>query len=326
MPLRTAFTELFGITHPIALAPMGGSAGGVLAAAVSNGGGLGLVGGGRGDAEWLERELALVVERADGPWGVGFLTWSASVEVVEQALESRPDAVMLSFGDPTALAAPVLAAGVRLIIQVTDLDEAAKALELGADVIVAQGGEAGGHGGGRATLPFVPIVVDLAAPTPVLAAGGIADGRGVAAALALGAAGALIGTRFQATPEAIVAAEVTKAILEGRGEDTERSRILDIARGAPWPERYPGRALRSPFLDRWRGREAELEADEDAKAYFREAADRGDLGVVPVWASEAIDLITEVVPAAELVGLLAAEAEEALVRAGRALTSEPSPS
>jgi nitronate monooxygenase len=214
----------------------------------------------------------------------------------------------------------VLQAGVRLIIQVTDLEEAATATEIGADVIVAQGGEAGGHSGRRATLPFVPIVADLAAPTPVLAAGGIADGRGIAAALVLGAAGALIGTRFQATGEALVDAEVTKAIIEGRGEDTERSRILDIARGAPWPERYPGRTLRNAFLDRWRGRDAELEADEDAKASFREAVDEGDMDVVPVWASEAIDLITEVVPAADLVGQLAAETEDALRRAGRAVT------
>ncbi|MFZ0173366.1 MAG: nitronate monooxygenase [Acidimicrobiales bacterium] len=320
MPLHTPFTELLGVAHPIALAPMGGSAGGALASAVSNGGGLGLVGGGRGDPEWLERELAVVVEGTDKPWGVGFLSWSATVEVIERALEYRPHAVMLSFGDPARLAEPVLQAGVRLIIQVTDLEEAATATEIGADVIVVQGGEAGGHSGRRATLPFVPIVADLAAPTPVLAAGGIADGRGIAAALVLGAAGALIGTRFQATGEALVDAEVTKAIIEGRGEDTERSRILDIARGAPWPERYPGRTLRNAFLDRWRGRDAELEADEDAKASFREAVDEGDMDVVPVWASEAIDLITEVVPAADLVGQLAAETEDALRRAGRAVT------
>ena len=129
-----------------------------------------------------------------------------------------------------------------------------------------------------------------------------------------------MGTRFQASSEALVAAQVVKAIIEGRGDDTERSRVLDIARGAPWPERYLARTLRNAFLDQWRGREAELEADEEAKVAFREAAERGDTGVIPIWASEAIDLITEVVPAADLVGLLAAEAEEALVRAGRAIT------
>lgn len=140
---------------------------------------------------------------------------------------------MLSFGDPSPFVERIRAAGAAVIVQVTDLEEARRAVDLGADVIVAQGGEGGGHGArrGRATLPFVPVVVDLAAPVPVLAAGGIADGRGVAAALVLGAAGALIGTRFQATAEALVDPSIAEAIVRGRGEDTERSGVLDIARG-----------------------------------------------------------------------------------------------
>jgi NAD(P)H-dependent flavin oxidoreductase YrpB (nitropropane dioxygenase family) len=240
MTLRTAFTGLFSLTRPIALAPMGGISGGALAAAVSNGGGLGLVGGGRGDPDWLERELA----------------------------------------------------------------------------IVAQGAEAGGHGGHRSTLPFVPAVVDLAAPTPVLAAGGIADGRGIAAALALGAAGALLGTRFLATPEVLVAPSVTKAILEGGGEDTERSTISDIARAAPWPSRYSARIVGHRSYDRWRGREDELTPGSAARhgcqLAYQEAVAAGELPEAPVWASEAIDLITDVTPAADLVGLLAAHAEAVL--------------
>jgi nitronate monooxygenase len=184
-------------------------------------------------------------------------------------------------------------------------------------VIVAQGTEAGGHGGGRGTLPFVPAVVDIVSPTPVLAAGGIADGRGVAAALVLGAAGALVGTRFQASAEALVDPAIAKTIVDSSGEDTERTRVLDVARGAPWPERYPGRALRNDFIDQWRGKETELARDDDARARFREAVDRGDLSAAPVWASEAIDLITAVAPAADLVAQLAAEAETALARALR---------
>ncbi|MFZ0664196.1 MAG: nitronate monooxygenase [Acidimicrobiales bacterium] len=324
MTLSTDFTKLFGISHPIALAPMGGSAGGTLAAAVSNGGGLGLVGGGREDVTWIEHELGIVTAKTEKPWGIGFQSWSVSEDSVARALEFRPHVVMLSFGDPKRLAGLVRDAGLRLILQVTDLAEAKEAVDLGADVIVAQGMEAGGHSGKRTTLPFVPIVVDLAGGIPVLAAGGIADGRGVAAALALGAAGALIGTRFQVTPESMNSAQVTKAIIEGSGEQTERSRILDIAgRRETWPARYLARTVRNEFIDEWRGREDELEADDGAKARFREGADKGDPAAVPVWASESIDLITDIVPASELVGLLADEAEAALRRAGRAIRPTP---
>jgi nitronate monooxygenase len=314
--LRTAFTELFSIEHPIALAPMGGHAGGALAAAVSEGGGLGLVGGGRGHDDWLDRELAIVADRTTKPWGVGFLSWAADVRTVEQALARRPSAVMLSFGDPAPFIPVVRAAGARLILQVTSLDEARQAVDVGADVIVAQGGEAGGHGGsqGRSTFSFVPVVADLAAPTPVLAAGGIADGRGLAAALTLGAAGALIGTRFQATLETLADSSVRKAIIAGSGEDTERSTVLDIARGVPWPSRYPARALRHPFVERWHGREEQLAADDSAKRVYRQGVDSGELPREPIWASESIDLITDVRPAAELVGDLAAEAAATLAR------------
>jgi nitronate monooxygenase len=318
MTLRTPFTEMFSLRHPIALAPMGGSAGGALAAAVSSAGGLGLVGGGRGDPGWLDRELPIVAEGTDQPWGVGFLSWAADPGAVERALTYQPRAVMLSFGDPVPFIDAIRRAGAALIIQVADLSEARQALAVGADVIVAQGTEAGGHGArrGRSTLSFVPVVADLAAPTPVLAAGGIADGRGVAAALVLGAAGALIGTRFQATPEALVDPSITKAILEGHGEDTERSTLLDIARGATWPREYSARTLRNWVTERWRGREDELADDADAQRAYQEAVARGDLPPLPVWASEAIDLITDLRLAADLVGDLAAQAEEAIRLAG----------
>lgn len=320
MDLCTAFTEFFSVQHPIALAPMGGSAGGALAAAVSNGGGLGLLGGGNGwDRDWLERELSILAHGTDKPWGVGFQSWAVDVDTVEFALRRNPRAVMLSFGEHDAFVEPIRQAGVALIIQVTDLEEARRAVDLGADFIVAQGTEGGGHGArrGRSTLPFVPIVVDLAAPTPVLAAGGIADGRGVAAALTLGAAGALIGTRFQATNEALVDPEISKAIIEGRGEDTERSTVLDIARGSRWPSKYPARTLDHPFLQRWRGREDQLAADSEAKRAYQDGVARGDLPSLPVWASEAIDLINDLPSAADLVGALASQAKDALARAGR---------
>ncbi|MFJ5637248.1 nitronate monooxygenase [Streptomyces goshikiensis] len=289
MALSTELTELLGVRHPIVLAPMGGATGGALAAAVSRAGGLGLLGGAYGDREWLARELSIVAKGTDQPWGVGFLAWAVD-------------------------------AGAVVMVQVTDLEEARRAVDVGADVIVAQGTESGGHGArrGRSTLPFVPLVVDLAAPVPVLAAGGIADGRGVAAALALGAAGALIGTRFQATTEALVDPSVSKAVIEGRGQDTERNSVLDIARGASWPtEKYTARTLGHPYLDRWRGREAELARDSQARQDYRDDVARGAIPPMPVWAGEAVDLITDRPSAADLVAALAAQAEDALARAGR---------
>ncbi|KIF73826.1 dioxygenase [Streptomyces sp. 150FB] len=319
MALSTAFTKLFGVEHPIASAPMGGSAGGALAPAVSRGGGFGLLGAGSGDPDWLAREVP-VVAGCGKPWGMGFLSWAVDVGALERALEYGPGAVMLSFGDPGPFVERIRAAGAALIIQVTDLEEARQALGLGADVVVAQGTESGGHGAryGMSTLPFVPVVVDLAGPVPVLAAGGIADGRGVAAALALGAAGALVGTRFQATAESLVDPSTARAIVEGHGQDTERSGVSDIARGARWPSaKYTARTLGHPSLDRWRGREAELAASPEARAAYQAAVARGDAPTLPVWASEAIDLITDLPPAADLVAALAAQAEAVLARAGR---------
>ncbi len=299
---------------------MGGSAGGALAAAVSEGGGLGLVGGGRADAGWLDRELEIVARRTGRPWGIGFLSWAAGAAIVERALARGPAAVLLSFGDVRPLAPVVRGAGVKLIVQVTNLDEARQAVDEGADVIVAQGTEAGGHSGkaGRSTMSFVPVVADLAAPTPVLAAGGIADGRGIAAALALGAAGALVGTRFLATPESLADPSVPKAILDSNGEQTERSSVLDIVRDTGWPREYLARTVRHPVIDQWRGREDELTADSSARPSYQRAVDRGELPPAPVWASQAIDLITDIRPAADLVGDLVREAEFALARVNRA--------
>ncbi|WP_327001958.1 nitronate monooxygenase [Dactylosporangium sp. NBC_01737] len=317
MALTTRFTELLGIPHPIVLAPMGGSAGGALAAAVSRGGGLGMLGAADGDRAWLDREVPIVAAGTDRPWGIGFLTWMLDADAVRRALEHRPRAVMLSFGDPAPYAELVRRSGAVLIVQVTDLEEARRAVDVGADVIVAQGTEAGGHGArrGRSTLPFVPVVVDLADPVPVLAAGGIADGRGVAAALALGAAGAVIGTRFQATREALVDPAIAGAIVGGRAEDTERSAVLDIARGSSWPSRYTARTLGHPYLDRWRGREQELAADARARQDYQDDVARGAIPPLPVWAGESVDLITDLPSAADLVPALVERAEQALTAA-----------
>lgn len=321
--IRTRLTELFGLDHPIVLAPMGAVTGGRLAAAVSNAGGLGLLGGGYGELEWLRRELPLVREGARRAWGAGFITWSAKPEAIELALEHAPHAVMLSFGDPRPHARRVKAAGRKLICQVQDLAGARLAAEAGADVIVAQGTEAGGHGALRATLPLVPAVVDAVKPIPVVAAGGIADGRGLAAALMLGAEGVLVGTRFYASEEALGAGRAKARIAAASGDETLRTRIFDIVRRLDWPAVNTGRALRNRFAERWHGREAELERALDTEAAaFKAAQQNGDFDTAMVWAGEGVDLIGSVEPAAAIVAAMAAEAERLLASASR-LISKP---
>jgi nitronate monooxygenase len=316
MSLPTALTEMFGIDHPIVLAPMGGVAGGALTAAVSEGGGLGMIGAGRGGLGWLERECGVARAATSKPWGIGFLTWAIGSEAIEAAIEQSPAAIMLSFGDPSRFAETIRASGIPLMVQVTTMDEARSALDVGANVVVAQGAEAGGHGGGRATLPFVPAVVDIADTTPVLAAGGIGDGRGLAAALVLGASGAVIGTRFEATNEALLDAEESKAITAAEAADTVRGRVLDIAADAGWPARYTARTLRNGFTDTWQGRESALASDDRALAEFRAAAERGDREYLPIWAGEAVDLINEMDSASALVARIAEQAERAITATG----------
>jgi nitronate monooxygenase len=309
----TALTDMFRLRHPIVLAPMAGVSGGHLAATVSNAGGLGLVGGGYGDLAWLHTELSRVAEETSRPWGVGLITWSIDRTVLDLALSYRPDAVMLSFGDPQPYSAAIKAAGCKLICQVQDVEQAQAACEAGADIIVAQGTEAGGHGATRATLPLVPAIVDAVAPTLVLAAGGIADGRGLAASLMLGAQGALIGTRFYASAEALGRDGAKRRIIAAHGNETGRTRVFDIVRGYPWPRAYTGRALHNRFMERWDGRESGLTvALETERAAYQAAVREGDYDTAVVWAGEAADLIRSVESAAALVERISAEAEAQL--------------
>jgi nitronate monooxygenase len=317
MAIRTELTERFGLEYPIFLAPMGSVSGGRLAAAVSNAGALGIVGGGYGDPAWMRNELSVTRSETERPWGVGLITWHATRETIELALQYEPDVFMLSFGDPRPYVSAIKATGCALICQVQDVGDAHAAKEAGADIIVAQGTEAGGHGASRATLPLVPAVVDAVAPTPVLAAGGIVDGRGLAAALMLGAQGVLMGTRFYAATEASAHQRAKERILAAGGGDTQRTRVFDIVREYEWPEPYTGRALRNTFLERWDGREEELAAALDTETpAFQTAVREGDVDTAMVWAGEAVDLISDLAPAAELVARIGAEAETCLRHGG----------
>jgi nitronate monooxygenase len=320
VPIVTAVTKLLGITHPIVLAPMGGVAGGRLAAAVSAAGGLGIIGGGYGDPkagyggpEFMEREFRAA---GNARYGVGYITWSLAKfpELFDQALDRNPSAFFLSFGDESAFAPRIKAKGIPLICQVQDVAGAKRAADAGADIIVAQGTEAGGHGKhGRATLPLTAAIVDAVHPLPVLAAGGIADGRGLAAALMLGAAGVLIGTRFWATPEALGSDNAKQLLTKAGGDQTIRTLVFDLVRELDWPEGYTGRAIANDFTSAWHGNESELSRNlAEARETFWTAAKAGDVRNAVVFAGEGLDLIRDIRPAGDIVRFIAEDAEALL--------------
>ncbi|WP_293701398.1 MULTISPECIES: NAD(P)H-dependent flavin oxidoreductase [unclassified Sphingopyxis] len=305
--LAGPLAQCLPLTVPILSAPMAGIAGGALAAAVSRGGGLGLVGGGYGDRAWLERELAIA---GDARVGVGFITWALaqSPDLLAVALDHRPAAILLSFGDVAPFAAAIARAGVPLIVQVQTVADARLAAAEGAAVIVAQGGEAGGHGGTRGTMALVPEVVDAVGAIPVVAAGGIADGRGIAAAFMLGASGALCGTAFYAADESLAHAAGRAALLAATGDHTVKGRVFDIARRRAWPADWTIRTLRNRFFDRWVDDPDGLKRQIDAAPDTIEAAARhGDTAVAPVIVGEAAGLIADTGAAATIVARLWAD-------------------
>jgi nitronate monooxygenase len=318
MTLRTRLTRKLGIRHPVLLAPMGYVSGGALAAAVSAAGGLGIIGGGYAEADRLERELAAAGNQRIG---CGFITWALAQqpEALDLALGHAPAAVMLSFGDASLFIPRLREAGAPVICQVQSLGQAREVLEQGADIIVAQGTEAGGHGAARSTLPLVPAVVDLVAASgrdvPVVAAGGIADGRGLAAALMLGADGVLMGSRFYAAEESLAPTAGKARIVAGNADHTLRTRVFDIARGRDWPKEYTGRALRNRFSETWHGSEAALvEAAARENPRYAAAAAAGDVDIAVVFTGEGIDLIHAVEPAGIILDRVIREAEAALAR------------
>ena len=313
--LETRLTKLLEIQHPILLAPMAFASGGGLASAVTQAGGFGFIGGGYGDKNWLEREF-----RAAGNTtvGCGFITWSLAEqpELLTQALDKSPKAVFLSFGNPAPFVTQIKDAGAMLICQVQTLKDAKHAIAVGADIIVAQGAEAGGHGEKRATFTLVPEVADYIAKTApdvlLVAAGGIADGRGLAASLMLGADGVLVGSRFWAANEALVHPDMWQAAIGASGDDTLRSKIVDIVRARNWPDRYTINLVENDFSKYWHGRETALKADKAAQQTWQDALDAGNSAVANIFVGEATGLIHDIKPATQIIEEMIKQAKSCL--------------
>lgn len=316
--MRTRLTERFDLTLPLIQAPMAFVAGGALAAAVSRAGGLGLIGGGYGDRGWIEDQFAIA---GDMPVGCGFISFALDdqPDLLETVLMLQPRALFLSFADPAPFLATVRKAGVPVICQVQTFRDACHAIDLGVDVVVAQGGDAGGHGQSRGTMAFVPEVADEIArrrsETLLCAAGGIADGRGLVAAIALGADGVVVGTRFWGAAESLVDRRLIQTTLAHTGDDTVRTRVIDTIRRIDWPERYSGRVLRTAFVDRWTNDEAGLRrALPTEEQRWQTAVEAADTSIVAPFVGEAVGLVDTEQSASDIIASISAEAQGILDR------------
>jgi NAD(P)H-dependent flavin oxidoreductase YrpB (nitropropane dioxygenase family) len=306
--LQTPVCALLGIELPIAQAGMSTYTTPELVAAVSNAGGLGIIGGLFRDPDELSEQIRRVRELTTRPFGVNHVISQADQAAIDATIELRPPVLSLAWGRDAELTRRAHDAGMKVIHQVTSPEEAGQVASDGADVIVAQGTEGGGHVGGMSTLPLVPQVIDVVNGKPVLAAGGIADGRGLAAALVLGAQGVLMGTRFLATPEASGHGHSKDVILNALGSQTVASKFFDDVYGLRWPGALL-RSIRNPLLDRWAQRQQDWAlAAEQIRPSLEAALAAGDF----VIAGEAAGLIHDIVPAGELVARIAREAEELL--------------
>jgi enoyl-[acyl-carrier protein] reductase II len=318
--LRTQFTDIAGVEHPVASAGMGGGAtSGELVGAVSEAGGLGVLG-----ASFLTPDdTAALVRRTREltakPIGINLLLHAAE-DRVDEILELEPQVFSTAWPrddqDLEAIFATAHARGCRVMHMVPLAEDAVRAVEAGADVIVAQGFEGGGHIGELASTVVVRQVVKAVAPVPVLAAGGFADGAGLAAALALGADGVLLGTRFLATDEAPVEQAYKDAIVASDGTDTVVTTLSDSLSGRDWPGAW-ARLKRTRFVEQWLGREPELRRRraqlwEQVGELQESNADDGLM-----WIGQTAGLIDSVEPAGELVQRMVQEAEEIIASLGR---------
>ena len=313
--LRTQICDLLGIEHPIINAPMSGTATAVLAAAVSEAGGFGMIGASLStDPSWVRDQIQRARELTSRPFGVGFISSGPGLEMVITAvLDEKVAAVSHSFVDPTPFIREAHSAGVKVLAQVQTMADASSAVDAGADIITAQGSEAGGHTGHLGTMSFVAAVLDIAGNIPVVASGGIADGRGLAAALILGADAVWIGTRFVASNEWAGDEWIKERIVSVNSDDTILTRVYDLAANAPFPSTVGDRVLRNDFTNTWHGRETELLARRgELQEEIATASAAKDANIAPARAGNASGLISSVESAGDIVRLIVDEAEQVL--------------
>jgi NAD(P)H-dependent flavin oxidoreductase YrpB (nitropropane dioxygenase family) len=308
--LHTPACKLLGIDVPVFQAGMSTYTTPALVAAVSNAGGLGIIGGLGRTPDELRNEIKQVRELTSRPFGVNHVLCLLNPAALQVTLAQRVPVLSLAWGRSEELTYQAHEAGIKVLHMITTPEEAGLVATDGADIIVAQGTEGGGHVGLISTLPLVPLVVDVVGGVPVLAAGGIADGRGLAAVLMLGAQGVLIGTRFLATPEARGRGHSKDVILNALGSQTAASSFYDEVLGQVWPGAIV-RTITHPLIEQWADRQEEwADAAQQLRPSLEAAVAAGDL----VLAGQSAGLVHDIVPAGELVGRIVHQAKELLAR------------
>jgi NAD(P)H-dependent flavin oxidoreductase YrpB (nitropropane dioxygenase family) len=314
--IHTSICDLLGIPHPIVLGGMGTATTAPLVAAVSNAGGFGTLGTSAFDAATLDAEIGAIRERTDKPFGINHLLFQIQDDMFAVTLRARPAVAAFAWARKDQSLRDYFQrahdAGCKVMYMAGEVPEARRAAEAGADVLVAQGTEAGGHVVWMASLPLVPTMVRAVAPLPVLCAGGIADGHGLAAALALGAEGVLLGTRFMATPEAPIHANFKQAIVKSDGHDTVLTEIPDLASQRVWPGAM-SRARRNKFIERWSGREWALRQNaREVGKQVAAARAAGDVDNASLSFGQDAGLIDSIKSVREVIQDIVREAEEIL--------------
>jgi NAD(P)H-dependent flavin oxidoreductase YrpB (nitropropane dioxygenase family) len=312
--IHTRICDLLGIPHPVVLGGMGTATNATLVAAVSNAGGLGTLGTSSFNATQLDAEIGAIRERTDKPFGVNHLLFQIREDMFAVTLQARPAIAAFAWARKDQELRDYFDrahdAGCKVMYMAGEVPEAIRAAKAGADVLVAQGTEAGGHVVWMASLPLVPMMVKAVAPLPVLSAGGIADGRGLAAALALGAEGVLLGTRLMATPEAPIHPNFKEAIVKSDGHDTVLTEIPDLASQRVWPGAM-SRAQRNQFIERWSGREWALrQSASEVGRQVAAARAAGDVANASLSFGQDAGLINSIESVREVLQSIVTEAEE----------------